>query len=562
MNETDATAIVAPLWRRKWSILGVAIVVAAGSYLYYKHQTKLFQSATQIYLGSGQEEGGASPEKGAARNVTAGGPNQVAVINQIIVPSVRRELRKSQETVAKAAARGKVKAKTAEKSEFITITAEAHTGKASARLANAVAIAYLKRQHASRRRGIRTAIEIAQRQLHRIELSSLAAATPKPGSSGSKSSANSTSNVLQEANLSSKINSLEASLAVPGAQQVTAALPKAAVLLKPKPRQNAIFGFVIGLLLASIFAYVLGRFDRRMRTLASIESVFGAPIMTALPEVRRPIVLREGAPAPSKNLLEPLRRLHAGLKLRPASVPESSARSNGAPAAAQRVPRVMLVTSADVGDGKSTLVADLALVRREAGERVAVIDANMRRPVLAKLLGAAPTDGLAEVLTGALDAQQAMQEIGVAPADAASASAAPAGGGVATLAPAHTAGSISLLASTYGAPNPPALLAGESVAPLLSSLAEQFDSVLIDGPSPLEVSDVMPLLSLVDGVLVVARVAHTREPSAERLAQLLRDEGRAPLLGVVANCVAPKQIQRYGLSSSNGTSLSRVLQRR
>ena len=92
MNETDATAIFAPLWRRKWLIIAVAIVVAWGSYLYYRHQTKLFQAATQIYLGSGQEEGGAGPEKGSGRNVTAGGPNQVAVINSIIVPAVRRGL--------------------------------------------------------------------------------------------------------------------------------------------------------------------------------------------------------------------------------------------------------------------------------------------------------------------------------------------------------------------------------------------------------------------------------------------------------------------------------------
>jgi Mrp family chromosome partitioning ATPase len=63
-------------------------------------------------------------------------------------------------------------------------------------------------------------------------------------------------------------------------------------------------------------------------------------------------------------------------------------------------------------------------------------------------------------------------------------------------------------------------------------------------------------------VLVVARIEHTREPSAERLAQILHERGRALLLGVVANCVAPKQIQRYGLSSPSGSGWASALLRR
>ncbi len=554
MNESDATAIFAPLWRRKWLILGVAVAVAAGSYFYYKKQTKLFQASTQIYLGAGAEEESAGGSEKTGRNASSSVANQVAVINSIVVTLVRQQLRAAGEANI---ARCTVKAKTAEKSEFITITAEAHTAKATARCANAVAVAYLKRQHADRRRSIATAIEIARPQLHRLEISS--AAAPAAGSSVSKASGGGTSNVLQEAQLSSKINALEAQLSVIGAQQINPAHPAAAQLLSPKPRKNAIFGFVIGLLLAAIFAYVLARFDRRLRTLASIESIFGAPIVTALPTVKRPLVVRDGSPAPSKNLLEPVRRLHAALKLRPPGVSEAKARENGAGPTPQRAPRVILVTSAEVGDGKSTLVADLALVQRDAGERVAVIDANMRRPRLAKLLGAEQAQGLAEVLDEDFAVADAMQPVGPEPAGETGGAN---GGGVATLVSSRRQGSLSLLASGGGAANPPALLASDQMADLLSSLAEEFDFVLVDGPSPLEVSDVIPLLSLVDGVVVIARLSHTRDPAAERLAQLLRDDARAPLLGIVANCVPPKQIQRYGLSSSNGSSWARALQRR
>ena len=83
----------------------------------------------------------------------------------------------------------------------------------------------------------------------------------------------------------------------------------------PNPRKNAIFGFVLGLVLASIAVYVLSRFDKRLRSLRGVEEAFGAPVLTALPKVRRPIVRREGLPAPSRVLLEPLQRLHTGLRL-------------------------------------------------------------------------------------------------------------------------------------------------------------------------------------------------------------------------------------------------------
>jgi Mrp family chromosome partitioning ATPase len=72
--------------------------------------------------------------------------------------------------------------------------------------------------------------------------------------------------------------------------------------------------------------------------------------------------------------------------------------------------------------------------------------------------------------------------------------------------------------------------------------------VLIDAPPPLEVSDAMPLLPAVDGVLMVARIGHTRDVSAQRLAQLLGRTASAPVLGAVVNCVPRKDIERYGFT--------------
>jgi Mrp family chromosome partitioning ATPase/capsular polysaccharide biosynthesis protein len=507
-------------------ILAIAVLVAAGTYFYYKRATRVFQASTQIYLGAGAEELPGGERKSAAPNATT----QLAIINSIVIETVRARLRREGN---RQAAHGTIRAKAAEKGgQFIVITTEAHKPRAAATLANAVAQGYIQRQRATHRRVVNTSIEITRRQLRRIELSSASAAKP-----GSKShSGPSAASVLQTATLSSKINQLEAQLNAGGAQQLKPARPNNTRQVAPTPRKNAEFGFVIGLLLASIAAYVLGRLDRRLRSLASVESVLRAPILTALPMARNPIVRREGQPAVSRQLLEPMRRLQTTLRL---TEPVGGS-ENGRP-------RSILFISPDAGDGKSTLVANLALVQRDSGDRVAVVEANLRRPVLSAFLDAVGSYGLTDVLTGAQTVDDAMQAVSTAR------SAVPhdvdgRAGGVATMVESSNVGSLSLLASGAQIANPPALLAGAQMAQLLRSLAVDHDSVLVDAPSPLEFSDAMPLMPVVDGIVLVARIGHTREASAHKLVELLAQVACAPVLGVVVNCVSRRDLERYGFS--------------
>ncbi len=97
---------------------------------------------------------------------------------------------------------------------------------------------------------------------------------------------------------------------------------------------------------------------------------------------------------------------------------------------------------------------------------------------------------------------------------------------------------------------------------MLHAVAEEFDYVLIDASPPLEVSDVLPLLALADGIIIVARVGQTRELSARRLVQLLARTPSAPVLGVVANGVSQRDIRMYGFSAYGEKTLrSRLLGR-
>jgi Mrp family chromosome partitioning ATPase/capsular polysaccharide biosynthesis protein len=545
MNQTtDATAIFAPIWKRKWLILIVGLLVAAASYYYYDRKPKLYSSTTQLYLGNGAEEqqqigssGGGSGKKGASANPAT----QALLINSsIIKDAVKARLRKEHKSSAvRAALKGKTKTKATTKSEFITIDGEAHNSRGAALLVNLTAQEYIKRANAHHHKEVATALALARRQVRKIEAGE-AARTSSKSKSGGKSTSSTTA-TLQAATLSNKINQLEADLSVKEVAQVDPATRKGSKLLSPHPKTNAIFGFALGLLLAALAAYIRSRLDRRLRSLSAVESVYEAQILTALPSVKRPLVRGDGPPAPAKPLLEALWRLQTTLQVGYAS-PPNGASGNGH----GHAPRVILCVSADAGDGKSTLFAALALAMADTGERVALVEADFRRPVQSRMLGVDGQAGLADVLTGRLTLEEAVQTVSLAHAPAGVGPGQPSTGAVTTMV--DSSGSVSLLAGSTTVANPPSLLGRSSMTDLLQTLAGDFQYVLVDAPSPLQVSDVMPLLGLVDGIVIVARIGHTRENSAARLVQLLKQTPSAPVLGVVANAVSQADVEKYGLA--------------
>jgi Mrp family chromosome partitioning ATPase/capsular polysaccharide biosynthesis protein len=519
MNETtDATAIFAPLWKRKWLILLVGILVAVATYLYYDQQTPEYGASTGIYLGGGsevQELLGNENSAESDRSIS----NQVVLINSSLVgEAVLRRLTKEGNA---AATRGSATATAAEGSDFISISAYADTGAGAADLANAYAEEYLRLRQAAYKRNVNAALTSTQEQLDSV------------------SSEEGGESVLVQ-DLVERVNQLRSqlSLADTGDEQINPAVPSATAL-SPKPKRNAIFGFVLGLVLAGVAAYALSRFDRRLRSLADIERAFSAPLLAAVPSIKRPIGFFDGRPSPAPGLREPLRRLHTTLQL------------NSAPDAInqQPSPRLVLFTSADAGDGKSTLVAGLALAQAEAGERVAIVESDLRRPVQARLMGVDGSRGLAEVLAGALTVRDAIQQV-VVPGPGGNEASAQLASGLTTAVEPRLMGSVSVLPSGGTVSNPPALLAGRTMPMLLHSLAGEYDYVLIDAPPPLEVSDVLPVLAMVDAIVTVARVGHTGETSAQRLVDLFSRSPHAPVVGTIANDASAADMEAFGFSAA------------
>ncbi|HEV2981161.1 MAG TPA: hypothetical protein VGX51_06990 [Solirubrobacteraceae bacterium] len=549
-EQTDAGAIIAPLWRFKWLILVVGLLVGGLTYLHYSGGKPTFAASTEINLNNGYEEQGIPPpvEKRVGKKGNGGGAGAVAVSiidSPLVHASVIGQLRALGTPTALDASRGGVGAAAKERTQFVTITASASTARAAALLANITATTYVNHQNENYSRGIRKNLAADRAQLASTEValaaqpaSEAAAAKSKPEPKGKRAGrGSSTSLTLEAASLQSKVGGLEAQLSIMSVRQIAIANELAAAESKSNPKKNAIFGFVIGIFLAAIAAYTLNRFDRRVRTLAGLERVFGVQILTALPGVRRPFGREQGDLRPTKALREPLRRLHVALKLGP------SLNGRGAR------PRTVLILSPDSGDGKSTIAAGIAMILREGGERVSLIEADFRRPVQGRLFDVPTRGGLLEVLAGALTLDEALQPVDSVVSEVPELEPQ---GGLATLARPQSTGALSLLLGETGVPNPPAMLAEPTMPELVRAAAEEFDYVLIDAPPPLMVSDAMALLKIVDGIVLVGRIGHTREASAARLVELLTREKSARILGVVANDVARTDMERYGLSLGYG----------
>lgn len=524
-DAADAKAIFAPLWKRKWLILVVGLLAGALTYVYYKQQDPVYGASTGVYLGSGPEvqellSESAVSATGNDRSIA----NQVLLINSSVVAfAVQRKLLAEHKIEA---ARGSAVAESSEGRDFIQITSRAGSGAAAATLANTYAQVYLKLREKSQRENVRIALESTREQLRTTEENAALGETQ----------------TLQVQNLVDRINRLESQLSLSdaGNRQINPAAAGAEPL-SPKPTRNAIFAFVLGIVLASIVTYALSRFDRRLRSLSDIEATFQAPVLAAVSSIRHPIVATDGGPVPASALREPMRRLHTTLQLRGISDDIDQ----------RPAPRTVLFISADAGEGKSTLVAGLGLVQAEAGERVAIVESDLRRPIQAELLGVDGSQGLAEVLDGALTMREAIQPVrfavGPQPAEEP-------GPGVATAVESRVVGSVSVLPSGGTVANPPALLAGRPMAMLLSSMAEEYDYLLVDAPPPLEVSDVLPVLAMVDAVVLVARVGHTGETSARRLVQLLSRAPHGPVLGIIANDASTADMEAFGFSLLTGDS--------
>ena len=320
---------------------------------------------------------------------------------------------------------------------------------------------------------------------------------------------------------------------VKGSQLSNASVMDAAELpgspAEPNVPISLAFATVLGLVVGVGLTLVLENVDTSFKTPEDVRRSLRLPTLGVVPDfglsarkVRAIPYLHRGRTS------VPARRDLVGVK-RVTSLPAEAYRSIRTsilfmnPAAP---PRTLLVTSSQPREGKTATTVNLAISLAHLGNRVVVIDADMRQPRCHRALGIAQGPGLAEVLRGKVDLEDALVHVCLdgEGTDARAAEGAHAG--------------LYLLQSGLPPGDPTELLASARMREVLAKLREHFDMVLVDSPPVFPITDSAILSPVVDGVVLVVRGHQTdRRVIAEALERLRMM--KAQVVGVVLNGVDP-----------------------
>ncbi|MGN6605823.1 MAG: polysaccharide biosynthesis tyrosine autokinase [Jatrophihabitans sp.] len=280
--------------------------------------------------------------------------------------------------------------------------------------------------------------------------------------------------------------------------------------VSPKTTLNIAIGLLLGLLVGLALAVMRELLDNRVKSVDDLSKYAGASPVGLVSEdddaARHPVAAlgREG-----NVRAENFRQLRANLQF----------------ANLDSHPRVIAVTSPMPGEGKTAVAINLAHTLAEAGFTVCLIDADLRRPTVAKLLGLPTPVGLTNVLLHQLDLSEALQSAGAG---------------------------LQVLSSGPTPPNPSEVLASSYVRELIRSLLTKVDYVVVDTAPLLPVADGAEVAAMADGALLVARYARTTDAQVKQAAAVL-GQVDATLLGVVLNRVPSKKRGGYAYDYASTT---------
>jgi len=298
---------------------------------------------------------------------------------------------------------------------------------------------------------------------------------------------------------------------------------------------NRFIKFVIALIMAILLsftsAFVLETLDTSISTIEDVERVVKLPVLGIIPSIETEKV-KNGIFAGIKNYFKPKgeniaeeRMVRLISHFEPQSPAAEAYRSILTNLTSGSVKKTILVTSSAAREGKSAVVANLGVVMAQAGLKVILISADLRRPSLAKTFGVDKEPGLNEFLTGAADLERCIKGVvdmivGVMDIDDIR----------------KTAGLENLFIITSGKLpiQPVKLLSSPQMKELIELLKTRFDFVILDAPPVLPVTDAAILAPRMDSVVLVYEIGRTSREALLRAKVQLEGVG-ARISGVVLN---------------------------
>jgi len=269
------------------------------------------------------------------------------------------------------------------------------------------------------------------------------------------------------------------------------------VPVSPNKTLNLSIALVGGLMLGIGLGFFFEYFDSRIKSPEEISAHLGLVSLGMVPALSekalngREGLITQGVPA---NFAESIRAI----------------RTNVLFSSAEEGSRSLAVTSSGPGEGKTLMASNLAIALAQTGQRVLIIDADMRRPRVHSVFGTPQEPGLSNVMVGNARASDSVRKSGI--------------------------GGLWVLPSGRVPPNPAELLGSERFKEFVRGLGKHFDWVIVDTPPVLAVTDATVVGNVVSGVMfVVGAEATSRHNAREAVQQLSRT--RARFVGAVLNRV-------------------------
>jgi capsular exopolysaccharide synthesis family protein len=274
----------------------------------------------------------------------------------------------------------------------------------------------------------------------------------------------------------------------------------------PNTRANILIGLVVGLAIGISVAVMRSLLDTRVRGDAEVRQVTDASVLggiaTDSESSKRPLLTQAQHQSPRA---ESFRQIRTNLQF--------------ANVAGQA--KTVLVTSSVPGEGKSTTATNLAIAVSQSGQTVCLIDADLRRPMVHEYLGLDRNAGLTTALVGATDVNDLLQPWGD--------------------------DNLYVLTSGQIPPNPSELLGSDRMLSLIQRLEAVFDTVIIDSPPLLPVTDAAVLAQHVGGVVIVVGSQQVKIPELKKSFAAMEMVG-ANILGVILNRLPVKGPDAYAHS--------------
>jgi capsular exopolysaccharide synthesis family protein len=301
---------------------------------------------------------------------------------------------------------------------------------------------------------------------------------------------------MKESDLSSQIKSNN----IRWLDQATASI----IPIRPRIQLNLAIGALLGLLFGIGLVFLVELMDASIKTQEDIGFVPNLVFLGLMPHIPGTPATRgrRSPPNPDADLI-----VHRNPK---SAVAEScrAIRTNLLFASPDQTMKRIVVTSAGPTEGKTTTGVSIAVAMAQAGNRVVIVDTDMRRPRLHRIFGVPGTEGITSVLLGDVQLDDVIKSTEVP--------------------------GLYVLPCGPAPPNPAELCQSEKFKTVLAGLSERFDRVVMDSPPVMVVTDAVLLSTIADGTLLVARTGRTSRTALRDATAQLQDVG-ANVVGCVLN---------------------------